>query len=589
MDGMQFIMEFGLPIIGAVAVCAGWLRGRATLADRGARRPATPQAPASAASASVASPVPAPPPGWRSAPATLPVRGESRADTRPPRASQRGADRQAIARRRSAGSHARQPPRRPSRNVARDPDCSPATHSRSGLLLIALALSLPSVPASAQASPGGSDAVQVLSFEQARSRLLEVSDALAASEANVDNKRELQQASRSLRLPDVSLDVRELKFKKSLDVDLGSLAPVVAPLGVPATVHLSESDWRFRPSVSASLPLYAGGQISAAQQAARAAVREAEAEHDDERQSQTLRLVQTYFGQQLAAWALQIRGDVRDGLQQHLDDAGKLERGGLATKAQRLQATVARDQAERDFQRARNDLDTVTATLRRLLRSERDIGTSTALFVISRPPGELASFQQAARDHQPVLARLQAVVDQADQGVRAQEARLKPQVFLFGQRDLYRDDALLTDPDWVFGIGLKYDLFSSRNRPRQIGAARAQREQAEAGLREAQNQVAIGVTNAWNQLETARQQFLLLDSAIAQSRENLRLQELSFREGQATSLDVIDARLRLGSASIERAQAAYQYDVALAQLLEISGQMDRFHDYAAEAEKVVSP
>ncbi len=456
-------------------------------------------------------------------------------------------------------------------------------------LFLALALSSASPPLAAQDAAGTFGTQDALSFDQARARLLEVSDALAASQAGVDGKRDLQQASRSLRLPDVSLDVREMKFQKSLDVELGPLAPVLAPFGVPGTVHFSDSDWRFRPSLTASMPIYTGGQIAAAQKAAGAAVRQAEAEHEGERQSQTLQLVQAYFGQQLAAWALQVRSDVRDGLQRHLEDAEKLERGGMATKAQRLQATVARDQAERDYQRARHDLDTISDTLRRLLRSERPIGTRTELFVISTPSSDIASFQQAARDHHPTLAKLQALIDQARQGVRAQQAKLKPQVFLFGQRDLYRDDAMLTDADWVFGIGLKYDLLSSRNRPRQISAARSQLEQAEAGLREAQNQVAIGVTSAWNRLETARQQFMLLDSSIAQARENLRLQELSFREGQSTSLDVIDARLRLGSAAIERAQAAYQYDVALAQLLDVSGQMDRFSDYARQADKVVSP
>ena len=65
------------------------------------------------------------------------------------------------------------------------------------------------------------------------------------------------------------------------------------------------------------------------------------------------------------------------------------------------------------------------------------------------------------------------------------------------------------------------------------------------------------------------------------------MQELSFREGQATSLDVIDARLALGGARVERAQAAYQFDVALAQLLEVSGQMERFDDYRRRADKVL--
>ena len=38
---------------------------------------------------------------------------------------------------------------------------------------------------------------------------------------------------------------------------------------------------------------------------------------------------------------------------------------------------------------------------------------------------------------------------------------------------------------------------------------------------------------------------------------------------------------------MERAQAAYQYDVALAQLLEISGQMDRFEEFRRRADEVI--
>ena len=166
---------------------------------------------------------------------------------------------------------------------------------------------------------------------------------------------------------------------------------------------------------------------------------------------------------------------------------------------------------------------------------------------------------------------------------------MKPQVFLFGQYDLHREDALLTDPDWAFGVGVKYTFLSGRDRPRRISAARAQQDQAQAALREAQNRVAIGVAQAWNALETARQQYLLQDSSIGHARENLRLQELSFREGQSTSLDVIDARLGLGGALVERARAAFEYDVALARLLELSGQSARFADHIRRADHKVLP
>ncbi|MFT3814166.1 MAG: TolC family protein [Acidovorax sp.] len=428
-----------------------------------------------------------------------------------------------------------------------------------------------------------------LSFEQAAGQLAQMSDALAAADANTLGKRELSQATRSLRLPEVSIDAREMKYQKTLEVPLGAAAPLLQPFGVPDPLRLTQGGWRFRPTLAATMPLYTGGQISAAQAASDAAVRQAEAERESTAQTQTLQLVQAYFGQQLAARALAVRADVQSGLERHLQDAEALERNGMATRAQRLQATVARDQAVRDREKATGDLDTLRATLARLLRSAQPIEPRTPLFVLSGPAGSLEQFQQAARDQHPQLAKLRAQIQQAEQGVRVQEGKLKPQVYLFAQRDLYRRDAMLTDADWALGIGVKFTLLSPSDRPRQIDAARAQQQQAEAGLREAENQVAIGVTQAWNQVETARKQFALLDSSLEQTRENLRLQTLSFREGQATSLDVIDARLRLGGAEIDRAQAAYQYDVALAQLLEVSGQIARFSDYLQRADKVIAP
>ncbi|MDO5103495.1 MAG: TolC family protein [Lautropia sp.] len=428
-----------------------------------------------------------------------------------------------------------------------------------------------------------------LSFEEAWARLTQVSDAIAAAHAQVGSKRQLAEAARSLRLPDMSLDVREIKYQKTGEFALGPLAPAFAPLGVPPVIPIDQGGWRLRPTVSVQVPLYTGGKIPAAQEAAAAAVRQADAERLAEHQNQAVQLVQLYFGQQLAAQALKVRTEVLQGLERHVADAIKLEQGGLATKAQRLQAMVAHDQASRDRQKADSDLATLKQTLSRVLRQTAGVRPSSPLFVISQPLEPLADFRDNALQHHPSLLKLRAVVEQAGQGVKVQEASLKPQLFLFGQRDLRRKDALMTDPDWVVGVGLKYTFLSGTDRPRQIGAAREQLTQAEAGLREAENQVSIGVTKAWNELETARQQFLLLDSSIRQAEENLRLQALSFREGQSTSLDVIDARTRLGAAFIERAQAAYHYDVALAHLLDVSGRMHRYADYMKRADKVIMP
>jgi outer membrane protein TolC len=132
-------------------------------------------------------------------------------------------------------------------------------------------------------------------------------------------------------------------------------------------------------------------------------------------------------------------------------------------------------------------------------------------------------------------------------------------------------------------------VFTGNGRRDRVTAARDQYDQAGAAIRDTKTRLETAVAKAWNDLETARQTFLLLESSIASAQEHVRLQDLSFREGQATSLDVIDARLGLARAQIERSQSAYQFDLALAQLLELSGQAERYPEYLRRADRVIDP
>ena len=441
---------------------------------------------------------------------------------------------------------------------------------------------LAALPAASQASSEDS-----LTFAAARERLGHVSAALEAANAGVRAKRDLSSATRHLRWPDVSIEARELDYRKTLDLSVGE--SLAGALHLPPTLRSVQQGWLFRPIVTATLPLYTGGRIGAAQEASAASVRQADAERDIVAQTLTVQLVQAYFGQQLAERALVVRRDVRDGLQQHLLDAEALEKQGLATKAQRLQAVVARDEAEREYAKSVNDLVTARSALEILLRTDAPVAAATPLFVIATPLASLADFKSRALAQHPQLTRLRAIGDQAKQEVRVQSARLKPELYAFSQYDLHRKDALLTDPDWAVGFGLRYAVLTGSGRLEHVAAAREQEAQAEAGLRDVAQQLEIGVVTAFDELDTWRSNFLLLESDVVQADENVRLQELSFREGESTSLDVIDARLRLGRARIDRAQAAYQFDVALARLLDLSGLAGEYDTYVQRADRVLEP
>ena len=453
-------------------------------------------------------------------------------------------------------------------------------------LLLNAALLMMAASAMAEDRPGGTLA---LDYAAAQERLLSVSDAVAGSRSQVESRRQLAEASRSLSYPNVSIDVRQMRFQKSLELPLGSLEPVADAYGIASPLEFALDDWRTRPIVTATMPLWTGGQISAAKAAAHAAVDEADALLSRTTQNETLQLVEAYFGQQLAQQVLAVRQEVRDGLQQHFQHAQKLEGEGFATRAQLLQAQVAVDGAERELLEAANDLAGAQAALAGLLRSDQPVTALSPLFMWSKPLEPVEHFVEAALSQHPGLAQLKAVGEQARQKVRAEQANWKPKVYVFGQYDLKREDALLTESDWAFGVGVSYTLFSNKDRSRQVGAARSQQMQAEYGLRDTAVKLEIGVARAWLAVDSARQQFALLQSSLASAEENLRLQSLSFQEGQATSLDVIDARLQLGKTRIDRALSAWQFDLALIQLLDVSGQTDRFIEYLRKADQVLMP
>jgi outer membrane protein TolC len=96
--------------------------------------------------------------------------------------------------------------------------------------------------------------------------------------------------------------------------------------------------------------------------------------------------------------------------------------------------------------------------------------------------------------------------------------------------------------------------------------------------------VATLVEQKHRELRQAREQFESLDATVTLAGESLRVRTLAFDEGLATSLEVVDARLALARVELKRLAAAYEFDVALAELLSACGESSRFDEYRKRAD-----
>lgn len=413
-----------------------------------------------------------------------------------------------------------------------------------------------------------------LSFEAARNLLLAKSDLLKAGEAGI-HKQELElKAVKTLGMPELTLNVGQLMGRKSFDLS-------ELPIGINAY------DYEFdgpRSSLLMAWPIYTGGKLSAVKKLHEAELSGAKAELLEVEERLDFQLIARYFGLRLAVVVEDLRQNQLKQAERQLASARRFEAQGQISALERLSAEVARDEVARDMVKAQRERESAEAGLARMLRQTGKPNPSTALFVITSPIKPLEQWLEDAQQHNPKLALIKSKAQAAEQGIVVAKSEYLPQVFAFGQYNLSTNYLTPIEPDWIAGIGVNIKLFSSVDRASKVGAARAQKDQINALEAEASNSIQSSVESAWLRVGQAREQFRLFDSSVLLARENLRLRERAFEEGQSVAIDVNEARNSLIRAETGRAQIAYEFVISLGTLLEASSQIERFPEFMKRAE-----
>ncbi len=433
-------------------------------------------------------------------------------------------------------------------------------------------------------------AVPPLGFAEALQRARGGNESILAARSEETQRQEERRAARGLYWPSVSFDPLYTHLGEEILLDLDpirdvvlTLHPQVPPRLVP---HFEETLFQqdmLRLPLTARWPLFTGGRITAANRAAEARLKDASAQTRQAEEGVLRALVKAYFGLRLALAEQAVRAEALAGLDRHLRDARRLEEEGLIAKAERLNAEVARAEAERQLERAGADVAIARAALANVLAADEPVGDpATPLFVLAELE-PLERFQSEALARHPALARLAAQKDLASQAVAAQKGAYFPEVFAYGMYELRKADLSPIEPEWLAGVGARFELFDGGSRSKKVAAARAQQERVGLLDRKARRDLATLVERQYREAEKARDQWRSLEATRALADENLRARTRAFEEGLATSLEVVDARLAQARLRLERLAAAYAFENALAELLEASGQGDRFEELRARA------
>lgn len=225
--------------------------------------------------------------------------------------------------------------------------------------------------------------------------------------------------------------------------------------------------------------------------------------------------------------------------------------------------------------RARSAAAQATAELEAARAEERAArGTLASLFGVTDPPesvaGALLDLQPSTIDPEQSLevrlAEAEQFLAEAGVGQAVSDGRLDPAVGL-GVRHV----AETGDVGLVAGVSMPLPVFD-RNQG-NISAARAEVRAAEANLASVTATARVRAQNAIINVEAAQARVEALEAAaVPEAAEAVRLAEISYREGRATLLELLDAQNAYRTAQLALVEARLAQALATAELGRVAAQ-----------------
>ena len=396
-------------------------------------------------------------------------------------------------------------------------------------------------------------------LRQAWSDAVATHNQLAAAAARRDAAGldlESAQAERWPRL-DVSSSFTQLDKAPRFDFGGGNLSQ-----------PLFENDNFLQAGVQVSLPLYAGGAISAGVGAAEYAVEATSEQYEAVLQNIKLGTGEHYVQVLRAESGLEVAESNVRTLQAHTELARRQFELGAVPKNDFLATSVALADAEQRRLQAANALDFARAAYNRYLNRPLDqpVSLDPNLDIDGLvPPGEnLETLILTASQQRDELAALTAEANSLRENSSAIRARSRPQFALTGGYTHLENSFLDEEDFWMAGVSFQWSLFNAgRNRDR--AAALERQALAVTHTRsDLLSSISLQVRRAWNDRKEAEARTRVTEAAVDQAIENLRVVQNRYEAGSSANIEVLDAETLRQQALNNRDNA--RYELALAKL-----------------------
>ncbi len=426
-------------------------------------------------------------------------------------------------------------------------------------MILPLLLALQAVPADSVPSDSvPSDSVPRITLADAIQRSARLDPEYVRAVGQIDNAEWGRRAARlAFFIPSLELGLDETKYSQAFFNPADPQSPT-------STLVVG--------SASASYEIFSLRKISELSRT-KADVESAEAGELEQRFRAALETESSYYdvlvNQELSRVTAERLSRAREGL----GVARARVASGAAVQTDSLQLVLEVTRAQVELLRQRNGLRTAQLQLGRRVGVPGAVD-AVPLDTLAGPdlPLSLPQALQIALDQGPQYRAALANERSADAAVRAQRSDYFPSLRVNGLHQRY-DTQIFPGAANISSVtfSLSYPLWSNGQREIEVSRARVNRDVARAIREDLERAVRRDVTQAYDAYQTSRDAVSLAGVGVSVARENYRMQELRYRSGASTILDLLDAQVNLAAAEADLVQARYETRLALAGLEAILG------------------
>lgn len=333
--------------------------------------------------------------------------------------------------------------------------------------------------------------------------------------------------------------------------------------------HVRNQYNTFTNTYSVSFPVYTGGKIEGAIEAAEYGVGAADLVLENTKQAIRAQAAADYYNVLQYRNLIKVAQESVDNLQAHLDNVNAQFRVGTVAKSDVLRSQVQLANEQLNLVNARNNYDVAVATLNNLI----GLPTDTVLDLKDDLNYEkydltLAGCTSYAMENRPDVLAAEYSVKAAEAAVNSAKAGYRPSVALNASKNTSGGHRFSKDGDnyWTLAASAQWNIFDNNITQAQVAQKKAALAKAQQSAMAAQESAQLDVQTAYLRLQAAEQNIKTSKVAVEQAQEDYKIAQVRYSAGVGTNLDVMDADEKLTSARTNYYTALYNYNTSKAAL-----------------------